>query len=278
MVLSSYAKINLSLTVNSIQKNNLHEIQSYFCLINLTDKIKLKKIKEKKDKISFKGPFAKLVNKSNNSVINLLKMLRRSGLISDYYSVTVFKNIPVFAGLGGGTGNAAVILKHLCKQKMNRKLLNQVEKTIGSDLRLFFYNQGFLKNLQTIMDFKRKQKLFFVLIQPNIKCSTKEIYSNVKKFSKKQLFKKDAIKNKFRFISYLSKSSNDLQSIVEKKYPRIKELLKNILKENGCCFSRITGSGSVCYGLFNDQMSAKKALNNLKNKYPKFWLSLAKTV
>jgi 4-diphosphocytidyl-2-C-methyl-D-erythritol kinase len=278
MVLSSYAKINLSLTVNSIQKNNLHEIQSYFCLINLTDKIKLKKIKEKKDKISFKGPFAKLVNKSNNSVINLLKMLRRSRLISDYYSVTVFKNIPVFAGLGGGTGNAAVILKHLCQQKMNRKLLNQVEKTIGSDLRLFFYNQGFLKNLQTIMDFKRKQKLFFVLIQPNIKCSTKEIYSNVKKFSKKQLFKKDAIKNKFRFISYLSKSSNDLQSIVEKKYPRIKELLKNILKENGCCFSRMTGSGSVCYGLFNDQMSAKKALNNLKNKYPKFWLSLAKTV
>jgi 4-diphosphocytidyl-2C-methyl-D-erythritol kinase len=40
----------------------------------------------------------------------------------------------------------------------------------------------------------------------------------------------------------------------------------------------MTGSGSVCYGLFNDQMSAKKALNNLKNKYPKFWLSLAKTV
>ena len=201
MVLSSYAKINLSLTVNSIQKNNLHEIQSYFCLINLTDKIKLKKIKEKKDKISFKGPFAKLVNKSNNSVINLLKMLRRSGLISDYYSVTVFKNIPVFAGLGGGTGNAAVILKHLCKQKMNRKLLNQVEKTIGSDLRLFFYNQGFLKNLQTIIDFKKKQKLFFVLIRPNIRCSTKEIYSNVKKFSKKQSLKKNVIKNKFRSCS-----------------------------------------------------------------------------
>ena len=135
-----------------------------------------------------------------------------------------------------------------------------------------------MKNLQTIRDFKRKQKLFFVLIQPNIKCSTKEIYSNVKKFSKKKLFKKDAIKNKLRFISYLSKSSNDLQSIVEKKYPKIKELLKNILKEKGCCFSRMTGSGSVCYGLFIDQMSAKKALNNLKNKYPKFWLSLAKTV
>ena len=64
MVLNSYAKINLSLRINSKRKDGLHEIQSYFCLINLADKIKLKKIKEKKDKIFFKGPFSKLVNKS----------------------------------------------------------------------------------------------------------------------------------------------------------------------------------------------------------------------
>ena len=67
MVLSSYAKINLSLRINSKRKDGLHEIQSYFCLINLSDKINLKKIKEKKDKIIFKGPFSKLVNKKNNS-------------------------------------------------------------------------------------------------------------------------------------------------------------------------------------------------------------------
>ena len=68
MVLSSYAKINLSLRINSKRKDGLHEIQSYFCLINLSDKINLKKIKEKKDKIFFKGPFSKLVNKNNNSI------------------------------------------------------------------------------------------------------------------------------------------------------------------------------------------------------------------
>ena len=45
MVLNSYAKINLSLRINSKRKNGLHEIQSYFCLINLTDRIKLKEIK-----------------------------------------------------------------------------------------------------------------------------------------------------------------------------------------------------------------------------------------
>ena len=81
-----------------------------------------------------------------------------------------------------------------------------------------------------------------------------------------------------KFISFISKGSNELQSIVETKYPIIKKLLRSIKNEKGCHFSRMTGSGSVCYGLFTKQIQAKKALNNLKIKYPKFWLSLAKTV
>ena len=105
----------------------------------------------------------------------------------------------------------------------------------------------------------------------------RNLLKSKKLFQKKRL-EKNRIKTKSKFISYLSKSSNDLQSIVEKKYPIIKELLKNIRNEKGCYFSRMTGSGSVCYGLFNNQIKAKKALNNLKIKYPKFWLSLAKTV
>ena len=66
MILTSYSKINLSLRVNKKLKSGLHEIQSYFCLINLSDKIKIYKIKKKKDKIFFKGPFVKHIKKSNN--------------------------------------------------------------------------------------------------------------------------------------------------------------------------------------------------------------------
>ena len=278
MSLSSHAKINLTLKVNYKNKNNLHEIQSYFCLIDLADKIKIKKIKNRKDKISFKGPFAQLVNKSNNSILSLFRLLRKLGLISDFYSVTIVKNIPVFAGLGGGAANVATILKHLFKRRISRSLLNQVEDRVGSDLKLFFYNQGFIKNLGLITNIKKKHKLFFLLIQPGVKCSTKEIYAGVKNYSKKKRLEERRIKNKSNFISHLSKSRNDLQSIVEKKYPIIKDLLTNIRNEEGCYFSRMTGSGSVCYGLFNNQIKAKKALNNLKIKYPKFWSSLAKTV
>lgn len=277
MVLNSYAKINLSLNINSKRKDGLHEIQSYFCLINLADKIKLFKIKGKKDKICFQGPFAKLVNKKKNSIIDLFKFLRKLNLISNYYSVTINKNIPVFGGLGGGTGNAAYILKYFLKKRLKKNILSKTERVIGTDLKLFFYKQGFLKNLSSIASLKKK-KLFFILIQPKVTCSTSDIYSKIRNYSKKKLLIKNKINTKNKFITFLSKECNELQSVVEKKYPLVRKLLIDIKKENGCYFSRMTGTGSVCYGLFKDQITAKKALNKLKIVYPKFWFSFAKTI
>jgi len=278
MVVKSYSKINLALKVNSKHKNGLHEIQTLYCLINLSDKIRIKKIQQNKDIISFKGPFAKLVQIRNNSVYKLLKKLRELNLISSYFSISITKNIPVFSGLGGGSSNAAFVLKSLLRKRINNSLLNKCEKLIGSDFKLFFKKQAFLKNLKTIDELNLKRKFYFVLIQPKFKCSTKEIYSNVKKFSKKEQFDKNLIKSRNNFLQYLSKSRNDLQFVVERKYPLIKKILTDIKNEKGCTFSRMTGSGSVCYGLFNDKIVAKKALNKLKKKYPKFWFSLAKTV
>ena len=130
----------------------------------MNDKIKINKIKKNRDKIVFKGPFAKHIKKSNNSIVNLLKLLRKLKLISSYYSVTISKNIPVFSGLGGGTSNAAFILKFLLKGKITKNILDKSEKVIGSDLRLFFYKQGFLENLKTLK-FSKKKKLFFLLSQ-----------------------------------------------------------------------------------------------------------------
>ena len=57
-----------------------------------------------------------------------------------------------------------------------------------------------------------------------------------------------------------------------------KIFLKEINKLEGCFFSRMTGSGSACYGLFDDENSSKVALKRLRKKYPKFWFSIAKTI
>ena len=93
MVIESPAKINLSLEVNNKLHNGLHNLQSVFCLINLKDIILIKKNK-KKDETYFKGPYSKDINRLENSVRKLLIILRKKKLISDFYSVTIFKKIP----------------------------------------------------------------------------------------------------------------------------------------------------------------------------------------
>ena len=279
MILKSFSKINLSLKVNRKLKNSrLHEIQSYFCLVNLYDDIKIKKIKDQKDIIRFRGKFSKYIKKSSNSVIDVLNILRERNLISSYYSVSINKKIPVFGGMGGGTSNAIYLAKHLTRNKIDKNLLKVLSKKIGSDVRIFLYQQGFISNLKKIYSFQKKHSLYFLLVYPTIKCSTKYIYSKVRKFYQKSdfSFKKIEVKNKF--IKLLIGENNNLQSIVENKYPTIKRLIIEIRQRKGCYFSRMTGSGSVCYGVFKSKKSAKAALNIIKVKYPKYSSWVAKTI
>ena len=279
MILKSFSKINLSLKVNRKLKNSrLHEIQSYFCLVNLYDDIKIKKIKDQKDIIRFRGKFSKYIKKSSNSVIDVLNILRERNLISSYYSVSINKKIPVFGGMGGGTSNAIYLVKHFTRNKIDKNLLKVLSKRIGSDVRIFFYQQGFISNLKKIYSFQKKHSLYFLLVYPTIKCSTKYIYSKVRKFSQKSDFSFKKIKVKNKFIKLLINENNNLQSIVENKYSNIKRLIIEIRQRKGCYFSRMTGSGSVCYGVFKSKKSAKAALNIIKVKYPKYSSWVAKTI
>ncbi len=279
MVLKSYAKINLSLSVNKKLSSGLHDIQSIFCRVDFFDTILIKEIKKStRDKIIFKGPFSKYIKKNNNSIQKVLNIMRDHKLISGYFNVKIYKKIPVYAGLGGGTSNAATIFKYLLKKKIRNKTFEKIVKNIGSDLRLFFYNQGYLNNIKSATEFDKNHKLNFLLVYPYVKCSTREIYSKVKKFSKKVKFFRGSFVSKRNLINNLRNSNNDLQVIVEKKYPVIKRLLSDISEAQGCILSRISGSGSTCYGLFINKNSSKVALKKLRKKYPNFWFSIANTI
>ena len=116
-MIKSYSKINLFLKVFKKNNNGLHDIQSSVMLVNLHDKISIKKINKKKDSIEFVGQFKKNINKNINTISKSLYLLRKHILIDQKkkYKITIKKNIPVFGGLGGGTRNAAFLIKYLLK-------------------------------------------------------------------------------------------------------------------------------------------------------------------
>ena len=180
--------------------------------------------------------------------------------------------------MGGGTSNSASIVKYFLKDKISKKLISVLEKKVGSDFRLFLNKYSFQKKLGNVFKGKNKINYPLIVVFPFINCKTKAIYNMVKTFSLPtgvQYLKKI---EKKKFIEMIKKDKNDLQKIVEKKYPNISLLINFINQQKGCILSRMTGSGSACYGIFKSKKTAKLATINLKRKYPKYWCVITKTI
>jgi 4-diphosphocytidyl-2-C-methyl-D-erythritol kinase len=279
-MIKSHSKINLFLKV--LKKNNkgLHNIQSSVMLLDLHDQVSLKKINSNRDNIKFIGRFKNNINKNINTISKSLFALRKYNLIDKKkkYQIIVNKQIPVFAGLGGGTSNAAHLIKYFLKNKVSDKLLKIFEKEIGSDFRLFFFNHSFQKNLKKILEFKKRYILYFVLVYPNINSSTKEVYSRVKKFSLPLKNDLSKIRSRSSYIRFIRDENNDLQKIVEKKHKKILKILDLIKIQRNCLFSRMTGSGSVCFGAFSNKKSANQGLIKIQKRLPNYWSVLTKSI
>ena len=194
------------------------------------------------------------------------------------YKITIKKNIPVFAGLGGGTSNAVFLIKYFLNNKISNRLMGIFEEEIGSDFRLFFFNHSFQKNLKQILKFKKKYFFYFVLVYPNINSSTKKVYSKVKKFSLPLKNDLSKIDTKGKYINFIKNEKNDLQKIVEIKHEKIKKILNLIKIQKKCLISRMTGSGSVCFGVFFNKKSAKQGLIKIQKKLPNCWCVLTKSI
>ena len=114
--IKSHAKINLSLNITG-KTSSLHKIESIVAFVNLHDDILIKRIKSKNHQISFNGKFSKNIRKEN-SISELLKLLEANMLLNNKkFRIKINKRIPNKAGLGGGSMNAASILKYFVKKK-----------------------------------------------------------------------------------------------------------------------------------------------------------------
>ena len=275
MKIKSFSKINLTLRVLNRFKNGMHNIETNSTLVDLSDEINIKR--NKKNIVTFSGKFKNQVNKKN-TVKDTLLLLEKNNITKNFYKIRVKKNIPVYAGLGGGTSNSFSIASHFMNNKFSEKIIRIFEQKIGSDFRLFLNKYSFQKKLKKVFKTKNNINSFILIVFPYINCKTNNIYKMVKNFSLSSGNNYTKNIKKKKFISTLKKDQNDLQKVVEKKYPKISRLILSINRQEGCIFSRMTGSGSACYGVFKSKKTAKNAIAKLKRKYPKYWCVITKTI
>ena len=277
--IKSHAKLNLALNVTG-KNSSLHKIESIIAFIDLHDLIMVKSIKSKKHIISFNGQFSNNITKKN-TVSKLLKELDQEKLLKNKkFQIKINKRIPTKSGLGGGSINAATILNFFKEKKIiqiSEEKLIEISKLIGSDVALGLNpTYSILSQNNELKYFYGCKSIYTLVVKPNFGCSTKEIYSRVKKFNKPKL---NRANKKLFNLNNLKKMSNDLESIVFLKNPKLK-VIKSFLEQSfpKMAFARITGSGSALVAYFQFKNDCENAKKNFKKKYRNFWCITSKTI
>ena len=274
----SFAKINLALHITG-KLTKLHKIESVVKFIELHDLITIKKINSKKHHISFNGNFSQNINK-NNTVNKLFNILDDQRLLNNTkFQIKIKKNIPQQAGLGGGSMNAANILTFLIKRKflkLSKKKILEITNLIGSDVILGITpNNTVLSSNNIIKKFSRGPNFHTLLIRPNFGCSTKKIYSGVKKYTKPAF---NIPKQNMFSLRFLLKQENALEKIAFLKYPKLKKLKSYLENLEKPLFVRMTGSGSVLVAYYQKKQDCELAKEQFKRKFKNYWCNVSKTI
>ena len=276
--LKSWAKINLSLNLIKRLSNNYHSIESFITFVQIFDEIKIKTLNKKEHKISFSGKFSKGIGK-RNTVYKLLKLLEKKKIINKKFEINIKKNIPQKSGMGGGSMNAASILSYFMKKRIlniSNKKAKDLAYKVGSDvvLGLEKKNSILFKN-KKIGRLNKKIDFHVLIVMANEGCSTKYIFSKVKKYSKPLYFN---INKRFFETNYLVQSNNDLENVVFKKYSKIKNLKYFLSNLPNVVFTRMTGSGSAIVAYFKSKKAANNAARIFRRKYKNYWYIVSKTI
>ena len=261
--LESPAKVNLRLEILNKRKDGYHELRTVFQKISLHDTLHFSLKKEKGISIATDHPNLP-VGKTNLVYQAAQSMLKASDYQGGVH-IEIKKQIPLGAGLGGGSSNAATTLKalnQLLKRSLSKRKLMEMGLEIGADVPFFIWEgaaigSGIGEKLKKVT----LPDLQYVLIYPNFEISTRWAYQNFVLTNQRIHF------NLHKFLKTPEEISsilfNHLEEVVSRKYPQI-EVMKNSLLSRGALGALMTGSGPTVFGLFQDDKSATGAYEKIK--------------
>ncbi len=264
MIYKSPAKINLSLDVVSKRCDGYHELKMIMQTVSLYDEINI----EKDDNISID------CNKKNIPLNKKNLAWKAADAFFEYTSIKggckifINKNIPDGAGLGGGSSNAATVLlalNELYNTNLTDDELINIGVKIGADVPFFILKgtclaEGIGEKLTKI---ENNTNPYVLIYKPQFSISTKWAYENLK-LDRKPVYNINKIIENLKDKNYnYNDIFNYLEDVSISKYPEINNI-KNKMKNLGATASLMSGSGSSVFGIFDDEIAAKKAFENFE--------------
>ena len=270
-----YAKINLALHVTGIQADGYHALDSIVVFTDVFDRLFFKR--SLKNVVTLTGEFSGSINVQENSILQALKLFGNG--LTDRFSINLEKNLPIGAGLGGGSADAAAVIRFITNNSKHLmpsyKVLSKIGAAIPSCVLSVASRVVGIGELVRPLDMS-EINLWVVLVNPDIFVSTGSIFEEVTEKYNQPLESFIDLSSTDQFIDYLKRQRNDLQTISIKKHPEINKVLNTIEETEDVLLSRMSGSGSTCFGLYRNQDIAKKAVTYISKKSYKWWIKFSK--
>lgn len=268
----AYGKINLSLDVIGKRDNGYHEVEMVMQSVSLSDTVIIKKTQTG---ITLRTNREELPLNESNIAYQAAALMKEYFNLPGGVEITLEKNIPIAAGMAGGSSDAAAVLlgmKELFQLEASKETMEKLGLSLGADVPFCLRGKTALATGigEILTPLTPLCDCSILISKPNFGVSTKEVYESFDaavKITHPQTKALIEAINKKDLPQIATQMENVLEAVTVKKYPEIAEL-KKLMLEEGALGSMMTGSGPTVFGLFEQEEAALRAKNRVQGKYP----------
>ncbi len=276
------AKINLALHVVARRDDGYHVLDSLVAFAEAGDQLEIKPAEHMSLEVT--GPFAaQLSQYSSNIVLAAAEAICEAwpGQIGPA-AIRLEKNLPVASGIGGGSADAAAVLRGLARlsgHSADAAKLNEIAVKLGADVPVCLVAKtcrmtGIGEQLQPFAHFPQFPAL---LVNPLVPLSTRQNFARLGLKAAETAFEPmpkllDGAVDVAGWAAWLSTCRNDLQALAIAMVPKIAEILAAIGEMPSCLLQRMSGSGATCFGLFETRQAADDAATRISTDHPDWWV------
>lgn len=276
------AKINLFLHIVGRREDGRHELESIFAFADIGDRLRMAPADD--FSLALTGPFAKDLSAGDNLALTAAKALAaRVGSGAFPVELELEKNLPVAAGIGGGSADAAAVLRGLSAlwgSALAADQLFDLALSLGADVPACLAGvtarvTGIGESMEPSL--RSADKFHAVLVNPLLPLSTAAVFQRYRAssvdFSQPLVQWPDG--GPEEFLGALAGCRNDLSEAATTEAPIIGHMLGVLEMQQNCRLARMSGSGATCFALFDDRASAELAAQGLRADRPEWWVTVA---
>lgn len=279
------AKVNLALHVTGRRADGYHELESLVVFVDVADEVTVRPAQA--DRLTVAGPFAGATGSSDsNLVMRAVRAFRERwpDRLPQGLDIALTKNLPVAAGIGGGSADAAAMLRLLARIGEGEYPLADLKRialALGADVPMCLLSRpaevrGVGEIIHTLRDFP---PTFLVLVNPLVPVATAEVFRRLENRTNPPMpALPQPLTRPAQLGLWLAETRNDLEAAAVALLPEIGTLLREMRVLDGCALARMSGSGGTVFGLFGSAAQAHQAAHDMRARYPDYWVAAAPAI